>query len=245
VTELLQVHDGNYVVRALVQVSGTTLITGMAAAPQIESAEDQAMLRSLSLLGIQPELAPFPVPAIQPLPTFPAVVGETAPFAQTTITPPIPSLDSEATFSPISSEVEESTLPASPLPTISESSLATSDIESDSPAEVESLKSISTPTTPVTAPTSRSKSRNQPKAVTQIAETIAEPTPPINEPVDFSDPIAQIDTEMMRVGWSKEQGRDYLKTTYKKRSRQQLSDDELLDFLSYLQSLPSAIETPF
>lgn len=227
--------------RALVQVSGTTLTTGMAATPQIELAEDQAIVRSLALLGIQPESTPFQVPAIQPLPSFSPVVGETASFTQTTKTP-IPSLDGEtATFSPISPVAEETTIATLPLPTIPESSSDTGNPDLDSPA-------IESPTsTPelVPTPTSRPKSRSQSKTVSPVAETVVESALPANEPVDFSDPIAQIDTEMMRVGWSKEQGRDYLKTTYKKRSRQQLSDDELLDFLSYLQSLPSTVETPF
>ena len=55
-------------------------------------------------------------------------------------------------------------------------------------------------------------------------------------PVDLSDIIAQTDVEMARLGWSNLQGRSYLEKTFNKRSRQQLTDEELLTFLLYLES---------
>ncbi len=55
-------------------------------------------------------------------------------------------------------------------------------------------------------------------------------------PVDLSDVIAQTDVEMARLGWSSSQGRKYLEQTFDKRSRQQLTDEELLTFLLYLES---------
>ena len=55
-------------------------------------------------------------------------------------------------------------------------------------------------------------------------------------PVDLSDVIAQTDVEMARLGWSSLQGRTYLEQTFNKRSRQQLTDEELLTFLLYLES---------
>ena len=58
-------------------------------------------------------------------------------------------------------------------------------------------------------------------------------------PVDLSDIIAQTDVEMARLGWSNLQGRTYLEKTFNKRSRQQLSDEELLTFLLYLESQPT------
>jgi Protein of unknown function, DUF488 len=43
--------------------------------------------------------------------------------------------------------------------------------------------------------------------------------------------------EMERLGWSVEQGRNYLQRMYGKRSRKHLTDDELFHFLSYLKSV--------
>ena len=59
------------------------------------------------------------------------------------------------------------------------------------------------------------------------------------EPVNFSEVIAQIDIEMQLRGWTTVQGREYLKKTYGKRSRTLLTEVELLDFLQYLESLPT------
>ncbi|BDA39384.1 hypothetical protein [Candidatus Atelocyanobacterium thalassae] len=60
-----------------------------------------------------------------------------------------------------------------------------------------------------------------------------------NESLDFSEIIARSNIELKRVKWTTEQGRDYLIKTYEKRSRQVLSDKELLDFLHYLENLPT------
>ena len=73
----------------------------------------------------------------------------------------------------------------------------------------------------------------------------AAPAPDPTIVVDRSDEIAQIDVEMRRLGWTKVQGRTHLQDTYGKRSRQQLTDQELLSFLEFLASQPSPDEAPF
>lgn len=71
---------------------------------------------------------------------------------------------------------------------------------------------------------------------------IADPEPPANvseEPMDFSEIIARSNLELKRLGWTSEQGRNYLLQTYGKRSRQLLSDDQLIEFLAYLEQQPN------
>jgi hypothetical protein len=63
--------------------------------------------------------------------------------------------------------------------------------------------------------------------------------PETTTPVDFSDIIARTNVELKRLGWTNHQGRDYLLQTYGKRSRQLLTDAELLDFLHHLESEPA------
>ena len=60
-----------------------------------------------------------------------------------------------------------------------------------------------------------------------------------SEPVDLSDVIAKTDVELERIGWSKKDGKDYLLSTYGKPGRTLLKEQELLEFLSYLESQPS------
>jgi formylglycine-generating enzyme required for sulfatase activity len=62
-------------------------------------------------------------------------------------------------------------------------------------------------------------------------------------PIDFSDIVARTNVELKRLGWTNQQGRDYLVQTYGKRSRQLLTDAELLDYLHYLESEPSPQDT--
>ncbi|MBE9111243.1 hypothetical protein IQ273_17700 [Nodosilinea sp. LEGE 07298] len=57
--------------------------------------------------------------------------------------------------------------------------------------------------------------------------------------VDLSDIIAQTDVELQRLGWGVNQGREFLEKTYSKRSRHDLTDDELLEFLLYLETQPA------
>jgi formylglycine-generating enzyme required for sulfatase activity len=56
---------------------------------------------------------------------------------------------------------------------------------------------------------------------------------------EFSELVARTNVELKRLGWTNQQGRDYLIKTYGKRSRQLLTDAEMLDFLHYLASEPS------
>ncbi|MGD1918204.1 MAG: hypothetical protein ACFCAD_04560 [Pleurocapsa sp.] len=56
-------------------------------------------------------------------------------------------------------------------------------------------------------------------------------------PFDFNEIKKQTDWEMKRLGITKGQGRQYLKQHYGKRSRLQLTDKELLDFLYLLRSM--------
>ncbi|MEH2367126.1 hypothetical protein [Nostoc sp.] len=52
ISELVQIFQGKYIVRASVQIEGVTRATGMAAAETVETAEDQARTRALIVLGI-------------------------------------------------------------------------------------------------------------------------------------------------------------------------------------------------
>jgi hypothetical protein len=64
--------------------------------------------------------------------------------------------------------------------------------------------------------------------------------PTSGENGDFvSEIIAEISIQMERLAWTKEQGKDYLLKTYGKKSRHLLSDQELLEFLNYLQNQPN------
>ncbi|MFN6565447.1 MAG: hypothetical protein RMY28_037380 [Nostoc sp. ChiSLP01] len=52
---------------------------------------------------------------------------------------------------------------------------------------------------------------------------------------NFQNLISQTDAEMQRLGWTQNQGREHLLKYYGVRSRLQLTEDELDNFLLFLQ----------
>ncbi len=60
-----------------------------------------------------------------------------------------------------------------------------------------------------------------------------------NDPKIFYELIRLTNIELKRLNWSVEQARKYLLKTYGKRSRQVLSDEELIEFLEFLKRLPN------
>ena len=79
-------------------------------------------------------------------------------------------------------------------------------------------------------PTKTSKKKTEPKDSTST------------QPKSLLDPIAEIDVEMRRLGWTREQGREHLIQTYGKRARSLLTDEQLLEFLEYLKSQPTPLD---
>lgn len=95
------------------------------------------------------------------------------------------------------------------------------------------LSKITKPASQISAKPSRKKSASPPPA--------PEPAPPDPAPaaIDFSDILAETDIELRRLGWDAKRGREHLKATYSKRSRQELNETELYDFLEFLKSQPN------
>lgn len=256
VTELIHIQEGQYVVRALVQAGGTILTTAMAAAPTIEQAEDQARVRVLAVLGIAIEAGGSALPDIPSLLNGPN--SRHQPF------------ETESRFSlptqaapPVEAKQEEQPplLTYNPLETITP--LATgedfdfsdqvTETSEEVPQEFGEVYDSSDEYTvqefppPIPEPSSRSvtnKASSKPSADRPVPAKPAKSEPAIvptpEEPEDLSSLIALTDIEMDRIGWTKQEGRDYLKRTYRKSTRQKLEVDELMDFLNYLRALPSA-----
>ncbi len=59
------------------------------------------------------------------------------------------------------------------------------------------------------------------------------------EAMDFNEIKQKTDIEIKRLSWTKDQGKEFLMSHYGKRSRLHLTDEQLLEFLRYLEKLPS------
>lgn len=261
-TDLVQIQEGQYIVKAMVQVGSTAIATSLAAAPTLEQAEDQARSRVLALLGIGisshgagspplPSVEPLPPPsngfAPLPPPTWLESDGAVADLPPLAIAPEPPALP---TYTPLPEPIA---LSAEPV-------VASTDHPFPEPSIADFAPPLMTEEIPIAPVADKAgsdrpapKSKKSPRAEAAMealrqAEAIAEtivpqsappPDQPLPEPDDLSFLIAQTDVEMDRIGWTKQQGRDYLKETYNKSTRQRLDADELMDFLNYLRALPS------
>lgn len=261
-TELVTIKHGKYLVRALVQVEGATIATGMAAAETVELAEDQARDRVFSFLGIQatPAIASGIVDTQLP------VTEKTLPLISNSANHLSSKTDTETQGHTTTGSFNNNELTAHELtPTVTPLSFSdtqhlvisspTNQIEPEpEPDEVETtqpepvLATISPlPTSgkildvvePTLEPASQPTSKSKRKSSSSESQTNNTTVPGIVTPVDMSDIIAKTTVEIKRLGWSNQKGRDYLMTTYNKRGRSELTDEELQEFLYYLESQPN------
>ncbi|MEB3181408.1 MAG: hypothetical protein VKL59_20585 [Nostocaceae cyanobacterium] len=219
ISELLQIHEGKYLVRVEVHIEGVKRATGMAAAETLEIAEDRARDRAIALVLIAPTTShqtqsPAPIYA-SASPTPDPRPDESTGLTNTLATPNFPSLHgADRPFSNFEPPQENwGKIPDSPTLKQPSSSVIHNNVKQFLPRQGTPQEE----TSPVTH------------------KSTAEPT-------NHSDTIAQIDVQMERLSWTTEQGRDYLKKTYSKRARSLLSDEELKDFLRYLESQPTPID---
>ena len=303
VTELVQIHQERFIVKAIVQISGVAIATSMAESASLETAEDQARLRVLDLLGIAvisatSNLDSLTAPEPLPAPIDRDRVSETplSELSSAAIRQPIdngflintPSnLDLEAIVIPPPLALPEVSLPevlisevsipevsadlsmpfstalfsTEVMPAENNSDETVNNFEEeylpsvedygagyeDKPADAFPEDSLIAAETAAIAPTESLQENNFPARLNADTpkKAIAPETPVISAPADATEPddlstlIAHTDIEMDRIGWTKQEGRDYLKRTYKKSTRQRLDVDELMDFLHYLRALPS------
>ena len=225
-SDLLVAEPSHYVVQAVVKLGGSELATGLSAASTVEVAEDQARARALMILGISvgrftPEVQALDDPAHDLPPGAPAQLN---PASQPIAEPMVPADEPVEWDWSQSAELAEQEL-LDPYPTEESFDPIPPGLDEELPRPTKGRKKAE----PKSPKRGRAKPRNS--------------APP--EPIDLSDIIAQTDIELKRLGWDHTQGRKFLEQTYNKRSRQQLTDSELLEFLEYLKVQSANQEPPF
>jgi hypothetical protein len=275
ISELVQIFQGKYIVRASVQIEGVTRATGLAAAETVEAAEDQARIRALMVLGMtnapQETVTSSPQPTAQ-VQTKPAATM-TSGFEQPAYAPikerdfvisqeaSVPSFERESiTADTVNSDTIKSDREFFSPDTLSTSNSnaysqeldrnfsTTSEISSKFDSKSDNLGTMfgkPSENQPLSGTTPSNVTPFIPRSQSS-SEDVATPTAvgkkkKKSEAVDLSDVIAKTDVELQRLGWTPEQGREYLIKTYGKRGRTLLSEEELYSFLQYLQSQPDPI----
>ncbi len=206
--DLVSLHDGQYIVRAVITHKGDVLATGLAAHTDVTIAEDQARERAIAALGIH-QIDPLPASSQSP-----AMPAENASLNNLS--------DDLANAQSTEKDLQVSDLQSTDLldePAEEDFGLPI-DIIDDDPSHHSMMDEG-----PVAAAPAK------PSVATLALENYTNSV----HPVDLSDVMAQTSVELTRLGWTSDQGREYLERTYGKRSRHQLTDEELMSFLLYLE----------
>jgi hypothetical protein len=119
--------------------------------------------------------------------------------------------------------------------------------ETDRDFSAMSGQEIASSPSPNQAPTSADPYLSYTAAPTQATEAMTgedlpSPTNLLSDD-ERKKKIAQTTIEIQRLSWNTQQGREFLQTRYNQRARSQLSDEQLLDFLHYLQTQPTPTES--
>ena len=266
VSELIDIDRGTYIVGVSAIVNNIILSTGLAGADTVETAEDLARERAIAALMLddynpsdrdnldrktRPQddavtILPKEASAIKAAPSIERkftledkddTVGSAENLAlQTTQSAPN-----------VSNSLENST-PATSLsfePEVREQTSYSDTTVEETTVTPLPEQSVSNSAN-LFAGTSNSETynafkddRTSAEALTTSAIDVETSQTDTLEEVNFNEIKHQTDLEIKRLGWTKEDGREFLKSRYGKRSRLQLTDNQLLEFLQYLASQPS------
>jgi hypothetical protein len=252
---LLTVHHGKFVVRCLVQVDGKTLATAMSAAESVEDAEDRARLRAIAVLGFaQPASAiasvePAPVAPVAPVASVAAVPPPPPPAAPVPVPPalaPLPVLEMpvadqlpvahQSNFVKTEAKLNEEPIAPvpEPLPPKVDRAEATGFVPKQLDSDAWLSSSYGEPLPELDVPTASQSEVLQGAAEVRGLQPIAVGIPS-DAIEDNSDTIAQIEAILRRLKWTKKQETDCLEHNYGKSSQRELSSEQLVDFLEYLE----------
>jgi hypothetical protein len=244
ISELTTIHNGQYIVRTLVQVNGENVGSGLASAETVELAEELARKRAIENLeldsptSVPPSSSQSPT-AVSSVAPRPSASNRPQPTSQKlTEVAATRDVDQQKTKTQTKTKTQVNEEPVSRTP------------------EPASPIASTAPLAPVTIPPepdnfdnewlngpSYTKSELEGQKLSGTSEKIEENQTPTteltatSEPLDLSNATATIEVLLNNLNWSKEQERDYLEQTYGEKTRSFLDEEKLLDFQEYLEVL--------
>ncbi len=233
--KLISINEGQYVVRAAISQAGEEIATGLAASVDVQIAEDKARDRALAILNIFAEDAVdkdvLEEDALKKDISKKDISKENA-LKENALEEEVlkeEGLKEEISKKDVSKEDARLVEQTSDRIDTSEPDLEISSADAEDAEDAE--EDLGPPIDAI-----REEPLPEPELKAPSASAIAlESFNTSTAPVDLSDVIAQTDIELRRLGWNSTRGREYLEKTYGKRSRQQLTDEELMSFLLYLE----------
>jgi uncharacterized protein YpbB len=265
ISELIEIHEKSYIVKVLAKVEGITLISSFGSGETVEIAEDKARLRLFESLDLTKIVFDHGEIEVNKIPQ--KEILQSTPSQTLTLVDPL-ATKTEIKFDSVTSNLEISIADDKNKPK-TEQTLFDLPSETNPIVEEETLKESSKVKSNKTKKDKKIKNNSEElletnfvnSEIKDLSPTLELETVIIKEEIksvevtenvinlsekklDFGAILTKTDEELKRLGWTGEQGKKYLIETYGKRSRQVLDDNQLLEFLHYLQSLPSAIITP-
>jgi hypothetical protein len=261
ISDFVTVDHGKYIVKVSVYSDGVILGSALAGENTVEKAEDEARKRAIALINTDifikiPEKTDKTV-NIEPSPKTPTIQvlakTQTPKKDSPTVKPSTKSVKKEEkptpeVLTPDSSDLWEN-MPSPPEDepniTIINEKNNLPDIDNyDSESITEFSLNLEYPENNDTPSLFDNESISENSLISQPPESEEDfsskatlPLPlDLSETVDFSQIIDQTSIEMKRLEWTQDQGKKYLLETYGKKSRHLLSDEELIEFLQYLQT---------
>jgi len=259
ISKFITIDHGKYIVQVRAKQDKTTLGTAFGAGDTIELAEDRARERVLKFISISTP-AKVQSPPLNRTPQNSLQIKKNSPTStpnpissQDVPKPPQPTLELSQDFSLSDNNQEkkekeigdsQDKISATSLPAEKDNISENINSENEMLAENNTDNSF--------ANNQEFDNNNGTKEIDNLNDNIELPlsypeseeipsitdTDPIDlsDAVDFSQVIDQTTIELKRLGWTQEQGKKYLLETYGKKSRHLLSDQELIEFLTYLQT---------
>ena len=244
VSELIEIDRGTYIVKAIVQIDNLILATALAGAATVEAAEDAAKERAIASLFLdqQPNISSLltqPDPAkVQPQSATSTSLDseiklektsnhQIVNFSKPQAEPAIESQNSFPNLTPVTAV--EAHIPQ-PQPDLSPKVAV---VSSDPPRETNLFGDTFTAETSTAILTEENH---------DVDASATELISPELEAMDFNEIKQKTDIEIKRLSWTKDQGKEFLMSRYGKRSRLHLTDEQLLEFLRYLEKLPNPVQ---
>jgi hypothetical protein len=242
-SELVEIDRGLYIVKVSVQVENIILATALAGADRVETAEDEARERAIAALVLD----------VQPIVNNHHETSTTATSTPSVVTPTTSNKPVNYPSSPdlTQQQTKIASQPSIATPeVINEPAISELSVAQPTEPEITDTQFPETPTisnsgnlfesvykpetidnTEINNPPEMSPSNlDLPTAATDI------------EKIDFTDIKQKTDIEMKRLGWTKDDGQGFLKAHYGKRTRLHLTDEQLLEFLHYLEKQPTPVK---
>lgn len=220
-SQLLTIYQGKFVVQVSLQIDSVVRATGMAAAETIELAEDQARLRAIAL--ITKEDTAFVPPKSDRVPSMPKLATDFSDVEGSFKPKEKSVLDDYPEFAP--SSAKDYTSP----PKLNSDLVIAEDFEIEPMSPIPS-NAVASPSK-VTPFVSRTPTEDR----TPIEDPLSLDPIAVTEPIDLSDTLIAIETELRNLRWTAEQERKYINRIYNKQSRDLLNTEQLIEFLNYLQ----------